>query len=160
MNLFISTATDEIVIVLFDDIIVKKLEINNVKRHSEIFFQELEKLEINFSALKNLYIITKPGSFTGLRLTNVFAQVLKESYHVNVYSVNLLELLTFQYQEEVCIDAKGGQYYNLKDNKIIINDQRKELFNPKIKIDNSLIEFLNDQKNESIKIDYVKNPIN
>ena len=159
MNLFISTAIDDIVIVLFDDKIKKVLEINNVKRHSEIFFDEIKKLNINFKQIEKVYVITKPGSFTGLRLANVFTQVLKECYSTKVYGINLLELLSYQYQEEICIDAKGGQYYFLENNDIIITTNPKTLINPKIIIDESLISFLKTQKNESIKIDYVKNPI-
>ncbi|EPL02798.1 hypothetical protein CP02DC14_1630, partial [Chlamydia psittaci 02DC14] len=69
MNLFIDTSLDNLYFLIFNDKyeIVKKTNIENVARKTDIFYDELEKILGNNILVKdlNIYITLGPGSFMG-----------------------------------------------------------------------------------------------
>ena len=78
------------------DILLTK-ELNTQKNISEILIVEVEKFfkksKINIKQLKSIYVITGPGSFTGIRSALTFAKSLKLTMKLNLYGLSKFEIV-------------------------------------------------------------------
>lgn len=166
MNFFISTATDKIYLILFDENkIIKKVIHQGKNDHTINLYPLLDELNINEDEIEKIFVVNGPGSFTGLRVGVIYARLLARKINKPLFPVNLLELLTNMYEQKIAIDARGKNYYILEDGEITItkNIDDSYLIDPVIDID----KLINNQYLLSIKpinylnfrIEYVKNPI-
>ena len=75
----------------------KELKIK--KNISEILIIEIDKFlkksHTNIKKIKSIYIITGPGSFTGIRTALTFAKALKLTMNLNVFGLSKFELINF-----------------------------------------------------------------
>ena len=73
----------------------KELKIK--KNISEILIIEIDKFlkksHTNIKKIKSIYIITGPGSFTGIRSALTFAKALKLTTNLNVFGLSKFELI-------------------------------------------------------------------
>ena len=165
MNLFISTATNTINAVIYNDNeIIKSEKHLGHNDHTSTIYGIVKGLKIDYEKIKKIYIINGPGSFTGLRVGVVLAKTLAMEKKIDIYPVNLLELLEEQNDKKVAIDARGGKYFALDNKKIVIGEIKKDMIlDPSINI--KLInksEYLKSIKPVNylkLGIEYVKHPI-
>ncbi len=125
MNLFISTATNKIHVILFsENQVIKNLMHEGNNNHSVYLYKLLDEVDIN--QVQNVYLVNGPGSFTGLRVASIFVKSLQKKQAINVYPVNLLELFYLMNNNQpVCLDARGKKYfyYDVIETKIIKLDE-------------------------------------
>ena len=76
-------------------LINKELKIK--KNISEILIFEIDKFlkktNTNIKKIKSIYIITGPGSFTGIRSALTFAKALKLTMNLNIFGLSKFELI-------------------------------------------------------------------
>ena len=72
-------------------------ELKIKKNISEILIFEIDKFlkktNTNIKKIKSIYIITGPGSFTGIRTALTFAKALKLTMNLNVFGLSKFELI-------------------------------------------------------------------
>ena len=72
-------------------------ELNSKKNISEILIFEIEKFlkktKVNIKKIKSIYIITGPGSFTGIRSAITFAKSLKLIMKLNIYGLSKFQII-------------------------------------------------------------------
>ena len=75
-------------------------ELKMKKNISEILIIEidkfLKKLHTNIKKIKSIYIITGPGSFTGIRSALTYAKALKLTMKLNIFGLSKFELINFK----------------------------------------------------------------
>ena len=78
------------------DILIQK-ELNSKKNISEILIFEIEKFlkktKVNIKKIKSIYIITGPGSFTGIRSALTFAKSLKLTMKLNIFGLSKFQII-------------------------------------------------------------------
>ena len=78
------------------DILIQK-ELNSKKNISEILIFEIEKFlkktKVNIKKFKSIYIITGPGSFTGIRSALTFAKSLKLTMKLNIFGLSKFQII-------------------------------------------------------------------
>jgi tRNA threonylcarbamoyl adenosine modification protein YeaZ len=112
MNLFISTALDEIILATID-------ENEQVNIHKEKSMQDTStKVLLNIKKLadniKKIYVTVGPGSFTGLRIGVTIAKTLGYALNIPVIPISTLEMLASSSKEEkilALIDARNNNVY-------------------------------------------------
>ena len=79
-------------------LINKELKIK--KNISEILIFEIDKFlkktNTNIKKIKSIYIITGPGSFTGIRSALTFAKALRLTMNLNIFGLSKFELINFR----------------------------------------------------------------
>ena len=92
------TKSFKIAIINKDTLIQK--ELNSKKNISEILIFEIDKFlkktKVNIKKFKSIYIITGPGSFTGIRSALTFAKALKLTMNLNIFGLSKFELINFK----------------------------------------------------------------
>ena len=82
--------------VISKEILIQK-ELNSKKNISEILIFEIEKFlkktKVNIKKIKSIYIITGPGSFTGIRSAITFAKSLKLIMKLNIYGLSKFQII-------------------------------------------------------------------
>ena len=72
-------------------------ELNSKKNISEILIFEIEKFlkktKVKIKKIKSIYIITGPGSFTGIRSAITFAKSLKLIMKLNIYGLSKFQII-------------------------------------------------------------------
>ena len=72
-------------------------ELNSKKNISEILIFEIEKFlkktKVNIKKFKSIYIITGPGSFTGIRSALTFAKSLKLTMKLNIFGLSKFQII-------------------------------------------------------------------
>ena len=72
-------------------------ELKTKKNISEILIIEIDKFlkksHTNIKKIKSIYIVTGPGSFTGIRSALTFAKALKLTMNLNVFGLSKFELI-------------------------------------------------------------------
>ncbi len=161
VNLFINTSYSKIEMFLFDSNF-KKLYVKNSKNNHTIKLYELFLEVVKEGYLfDKIYIVNGPGSYTGTRVGVIFAKTLAYEKNIDIYPVNLLELIYKSTGSNVALDARGGSYfcYDGKEFSLKKEEDIKE-YKKDLEIDyNNIIEFLSSKKKEEvkkIKINYLK----
>lgn len=117
MNLFIDTSLDNLYFLIFNDKyeIVKKTNIENVARKTDIFYDELEKILGNNILVKdlNIYITLGPGSFMGSRIASLFAKTSAMFSNKDVFTISTYDLL----KEQEIKKYNNCEYVNIKISK-------------------------------------------
>lgn len=113
MNLFISSATDKIYLMLFEDEKIYKKVIHQGKNnHTETIYDLIDEMEILSEDINRIYVVNGPGSYTGLRVGVIFAKTYAMHLEKELVPVNLLEALYVSVgNKPVGIDAKGKKYF-------------------------------------------------
>ena len=92
------------------------------KNISEILIIEIDKFlkksHTNIKKIKSIYIITGPGSFTGIRTALTFAKALKLTMNLNVFGLSKFEL----------INSKMGLGKTRKTKCIFLHFRNNEFF--------------------------------
>ncbi len=142
MNLFISTATDKIYLMVFEnDQIIEKKIYQGKNNHTEKLYELLAGLTTNLTEIKKIYVVNGPGSYTGLRVGVIFAKTMAMLHEIPVYPVGLMPVLfNANGQKEVYVDAKGKKYYHYDGNEITLvpMEQAKGLIDPLIEFESLL----------------------
>ena len=94
--------TKSLKLAIFSKNILFTKELNTQKNISEILIVEVEKFlkksKISIKQLKSIYVITGPGSFTGIRSALTFAKSLKLTMKLNLYGLSKFEIINFKFK--------------------------------------------------------------
>ena len=161
-------------------------ELNSKKNISEILIFEIEKFlkktKVNIKKIKSIYIITGPGSFTGIRSAITFAKSLKLIMKLNIYGLSKFQIINskikinkFNKTRCILLYFKNKQLFSqtfkgykaINEARLINLDKEKLKFNNEITYiyDNILLksslgsEFL-ERKDNSHFVDYNFKEIN
>lgn len=167
MNLFISTSSDKIYLAIFDNNEIKTELIHQGHNdHTQTLYGLIRDLDYDLDQITDIYVVNGPGSFTGLRVGVIFAKLLAQKNNANLYPVNALMLLSNMYNNQVALDARGGNYYILdENNEVILTKEINEstLVDPLIDlsklINNDYLLSLTPVNYLELEIVYVKHPI-
>ena len=116
----ISTSSNIATVCLSEDTnVIKELNINNTKTHSETLLPLINKLlketNTNLSEINLLACDIGPGSFTGIRIGIATIKAISESLQIPVVEVTSLEALAYEITgaKYICsiIDARNNQVY-------------------------------------------------
>ena len=119
---------------------------------SEILIHEidnfLKKSHTNIKKIKSIYIITGPGSFTGIRSALTFAKVLKLTMNLNIFGLSKFELINFKIGMSkigktkcIILHFKDNKFFiqSFKGNKSINEPRLVDLDNEKFNYDSTTI---------------------
>ena len=111
------TKTASLAILHNNSFIIKKLKPKN--NISEILIFEIDKFfnkyNKNIKKLKSIYIITGPGSFTGIRSALTFAKILRLTVNLNVFGLSKFEFLNLCTRNN--IRERKDIFIHFKENK-------------------------------------------
>ncbi len=121
----------------------KKIEAK--KNISEILIVEIDKFlnksKVNINKIKSIFVITGPGSFTGIRSALTFAKSLRLTSKVNVVGISKFEVINFKTKisKKKCIllHFKNNQFYaqTFKSNKALDEVRLLNFDNQKFRYD-------------------------
>ena len=102
-----------------DEEVIKEININNTKTHSETLVPLIDNLlketNTNLSEVNLLACDIGPGSFTGIRIGISTIKAISESLNIPVVEVSSLEALAYSVNgsKNICsiIDARNNQVY-------------------------------------------------
>ena len=128
----------------------KELKIK--KNISEILILEIDKFlkksQTNIKKIKSIYIITGPGSFTGIRSALTFAKALKLTMNLNIFGLSKFELINSKIKlskisKSKCIMLRfrDNEFFiqSFKGNKSINEPRLVNFNNEKFKYDSEII---------------------
>jgi len=119
MNLFISTATDKLYLAIFDKELKKEIIHQGHNDHTVKLYEKLNELDFELRDIKKIFLITGPGSYTGLRVGVVFAKALAMANEIEIVPIGLIEAMQIsEGNEKVCSDAKGKKYFFRENDQI------------------------------------------
>lgn len=124
MNLFINSSSKVLSIVTFTDnkeIITIKTHLGN-NDHSISLYNIIADMKLDIKQLKKIYLVTGPGSYTGLRVGIIFAKTLAMELNIKIYPINTLHALYAIYQAPVALDARGKRSYIYRGEAIELID--------------------------------------
>ena len=159
MFLFLDFTTDmSLTLIGRHSFLSKKIKSN--KNISEILVIEIEKIfnkeKINIKKLDTIFVITGPGSFTGIRSALTFAKTIQLTNNTDVRGISKFEYLNLiangknlLYLRTILIFHRKMQFFsqNFKGNlsiskpKIINFEENKKIFNKRTSIicDNNIL---------------------
>lgn len=154
MNLFVDTSSKYLIFSLFDNTVKAMKIIETNKNQSELFINELDDFltsnDITLKEIDMFFFAQGPGSFTGIRVGLSFAKALRVSGYSNVYTIDSLDYLFDNYNnDEAIIDARSNRYFykEIKDGNfedaIIIDAEKIRNINDVKSYDNSLKNICN-----------------
>ena len=166
MFLFLDFTTDMSLTLIGRHFFLSK-KIKSNKNISEILVIEIEKFfnkaKINIKKLDTIFVITGPGSFTGIRSALTFAKTIQLTNNTDVRGISKFEYLNLIANDENLFDLRTilifhrkMQFFsqNFKGNlciskpKIINFEVNKKIFNKRTSIicDNNILTSLVDKK--------------
>lgn len=150
MNLFINTCSDQLILALIEDSIIDEIREENNNTLSDKIMVLLNDLinrnNIKISEIQKIFIVTGPGSFTGIRIGLTIAKIISFSFNIPLIQISNLELLSSSIpgKSMPIIDARRGYVFGaiyddlnpiFYDSHILLSDLEKQGNYPKI--DNS-----------------------
>ena len=166
MFLFLDFTTDmSLTLIGRHSFLSKKIKSN--KNISEILVIEIEKIfnkaKINIKKLDTIFVITGPGSFTGIRSALTFAKTIQLTNNTDVRGISKFEYLNLIANDKNLFDSRRilifhrkMQFFsqNFKGNlsiskpKIINFEENKKIFNKRTSIicDNNILVNFVDKK--------------
>ena len=115
ISLYINTTTTSLEIALLkDNKLIDKIYLEDIKKHNTYALKNIDKIlkdnKLVISDLKKIYVVSGPGSFTGIRIGIVIAKTIAYSLNIKICVISSLILPIFNY--------KNKDYYIsiLKDN--------------------------------------------
>ncbi len=164
MKLFINSAGLYVEFYLIDNSKLFTIESKNC--HTIKLYELIDIHNIDLQSISKVYVVTGPGSFTGLRVGVIFAKTLAQELNIPIYPVNHLKILFETNRQSIAIDAKGKQFftYDGKEFKIKSEDiVKKEGYLLDPKIDYNKLEIYIDKYKEvnylDVNIEYMKEVI-
>lgn len=129
--LFIDTSSSRLIISIIKDnnILYCYNELNNNDTSSNVMViikEAFIKANLSINDIDKLFIVTGPGSFTGIRVGVTIAKILGTTLNIPLIPINELELMATS-SNEICvpmIDARRGYVYGA------IYDNLNEIFEP------------------------------
>lgn len=122
MNLFISTASQNLIIILFENNkIVKSINQSGSNNHSEVMMPLIVDI-LKDVTISKIYVVNGPGSYTGLRVAMTFAKTYAYTKNISLYTINYLEAIYHTYDTPVAIDAKGKKYFRYDGKTLVLTD--------------------------------------
>lgn len=139
-QLFLDTSSHNLIIAVYKDgnKIYELIEPANNKISDTLLLridETLKKASINIKEIDEIYAVTGPGSFTGIRIGLTFAKVTAYSLNIKTKAISELELLASGSNKKYTlslIDARRGYVYAgmydmdgnniLEDRYIYLND--------------------------------------
>lgn len=166
MKLFINTAYSEIELYFYngkESFLYKRNSINNhtIKLY-ELYYEALTELKIKSNDIKEISVITGPGSFTGLRVGVVFAKTLTMIWNCKINSINLIDMIYITNNfKKIALDARGSKYfcYDGKIKEIKENISDEYVIDPKINYSNFKKINTKESNYKEVKINYYKEVI-
>ncbi len=134
ISLFIDTSSKDVSIALFKDFQLLSYICEETKGgHSKYTVNDIHKVLIDSNMKPNdiekIFVVTGPGSFTGLRIGVTIAKVFSYLQNIPVIEVSSLKMRSLSFQHDYCIsliDAHHGNYYvglYDKNNDDVIEEQ-------------------------------------
>jgi tRNA threonylcarbamoyl adenosine modification protein YeaZ len=136
MNLFIDCTQKNFYLCLFNkEILDSKITPtnNNLTDISiNIINSFFKKNNIKNKDIKNIYLVVGPGSFTGVRVGCIIANLFKDLLKTNIYTISSLKIQMDEKVKYSIIDAKSNKKYFLVRNgkeKILENKVIEKIIN-------------------------------
>ena len=119
ISLFIDTSSKDVSIALFrDSILLSSISEETIGGHSKYTVDYINKiLEANNVMpidVNKIFVVTGPGSFTGLRIGVTIAKVFSFLQNIPVVSISSLKMRSLSLKHDYCLsimDARRGNYY-------------------------------------------------
>lgn len=128
ISLFIDSSDRKIIISILKDFeiieqIIEENDNNLAKRFLPLIDNLLTKIDLNLRSVDKIFVVTGPGSFTGIRIGVDVAKVIAYSLNIDIIPISELELLatTDTKSDYVVsyIDARRGFIYaGMYDNNL------------------------------------------
>lgn len=141
MNLFISSATNQLVICLFEgNTITYCVDKKGANDHTTKLYEYLS--EVDLTNVENTYVVTGPGSFTGLRVAMIFAKMLTIRNGGKIIPINLMELMYYQEECPIKLDARGKKHYYYSGEKtdLVSSESVEDIIEPTLNINKIINE--------------------
>ncbi|MGL4647244.1 MAG: tRNA (adenosine(37)-N6)-threonylcarbamoyltransferase complex dimerization subunit type 1 TsaB [Mycoplasmoidaceae bacterium] len=128
--LFIDTSNKRLVLsFIFDDHIIAYKYIETSQNMTELFNPEIEQFflenKIDKKKIEKIYLINGPGSFVGIKIGIVFANLYALLNRCEIYYLDSCSFQSTSAQQISIIDARSHLYYA----KIMNEDHEIELLN-------------------------------
>jgi len=128
-SLYIDTHFVNLVLAIFkDDRLIKETELDSNK-HSEhtipLLKELLSECNIALNDIKEIIVISGPGSFTGVRIGIVIAKILAYTLNIRVKSLSYLEAMALEFDKNVIVgikDRNGAFIGEFDSNHNLIKD--------------------------------------
>ena len=143
--------TQSLKLAIFSKDILLTKELNTQKNISEILVIEVEKFlkksKIDIKQFKSIYVITGPGSFTGIRSALTFAKSLKLTTKLNLYGLSKFEIINLKFKiskynetRRIFLHYRDNQFFSqtFKGYKSVDEARLINLDNEKLKLNNQL----------------------
>ncbi len=166
MNLFIDTTTKYVTILTFNqNEILSCVQYEGQNNHTTTIYNELEKVKLN--EIKNVYVTSGPGSYTGVRIGVLVAKTIASELKVSLYTINTLKLFKLGLKNEVVLDARGNKYFKfdgsdyslIKADEITTESIINSHINARWLLERNVITNFTKEDALSVKVDYQKEAI-
>ncbi len=110
MKLFIDTTTKYVSIITFEHAeVLTCVQYEGKNDHTTTIYDHLATVDLK--QVKEIYVTSGPGSYTGVRIGVLVAKTLAHELNVKLYAINTLDLFYFGYKNDVLLDARGKKYF-------------------------------------------------
>lgn len=122
-TLYIDTHFADLVLAIFkdDEILCEKKVNSNFTSESTIplLKEVLDESNLELKDLKEIIVISGPGSFTGVRIGIVIAKIIAYSLNISVKTLSYLEAMALEYDYDVKVGIKdrNGAFIGEFDSK-------------------------------------------
>ncbi|QGZ97955.1 tRNA (adenosine(37)-N6)-threonylcarbamoyltransferase complex dimerization subunit type 1 TsaB [Mycoplasma sp. NEAQ87857] len=151
MNLYLDTATEDFVLVLFNDDfeVIDHVLYLNYRKKVDLIVNEclnmMKKHNLEYKDLNGLYTNIGPGFFTGVRASLVFFRTIALLTKVPLFTTTSFDILLKQNNQSILtLDAQGNKMYFFDKEMYQKNNDIKKSITVKTK-DQTVIDKINYQ---------------